>query len=95
MVIAYRLHWITYRLMKPKALQPWIGLPNILCGETVVPEMIQAQVNPESLAGALLDWLQAPDRMAAVRDRFGALHDLLSRDTAKLATDAIEKTLQG
>jgi lipid-A-disaccharide synthase len=95
MVIAYRLHWITYRLMKPKALQPWIGLPNILCNETVVPELIQSQVNPESLARALLDWLEAPDRMAAVRERFGALHDLLSRDTATLATDAIEKTLQG
>ncbi|MEJ6022949.1 lipid-A-disaccharide synthase [Ramlibacter sp. PS4R-6] len=95
MVIAYRLHWITYRLMKPKALQPWIGLPNILCGETVVPELIQSQVNPESLARALLDWLEAPDRMAAVRERFSALHELLARDTATLATDAIEKTLQG
>ena len=95
MVIAYRLHWITYRLMKPKALQPWIGLPNILCGETVVPELIQSQVNPDSLARALLDWLEAPDRMASIRERFGALHDLLSRDTATLATDAIEKTLQG
>jgi lipid-A-disaccharide synthase len=95
MVIAYRLHWITYRLMKPKALQPWIGLPNILCNETVVPELIQSQVNPDSLARAVLDWLEAPDRMAAVRQRFGALHDLLARDTATLATDAIEKTLQG
>lgn len=95
MVIAYRLHWITYRLMKPKALLPWIGLPNILCGESVVPELIQSQVNPESLARALLDWLEAPDRMAAVREKFGTLHDLLSRDTATLATNAIEKTLKG
>lgn len=95
MVIAYRLSWITYALMKPKALQPWIGLPNILCNETVVPELVQSQVNPDSLARALLDWLEAPDRMAAVRGKFGALHDLLSRDTATLATNAIEKTLQG
>jgi lipid-A-disaccharide synthase len=95
MVIAYRLNWITYRLMKPKALLPWIGLPNILCKETVVPELIQAQVNPDSLARALLDWLDAPDRMQAVREKFGALHELLARDTSTLATDAIEKTLQG
>ena len=94
MVIAYRLNWITHRLMKPKALLPWIGLPNILCNETVVPELIQSQVNPESLARALLDWLEAPERMAAVRERFGALHEILQRDTATLATDAIEKTLQ-
>jgi lipid-A-disaccharide synthase len=95
MVIAYRLNWITYQLMKRKALLPWIGLPNILCNETVVPELVQAQANPESLARAVLDWLEAPDRMAAVRQKFGALHELLSRDTATLATDAIEKTLQG
>ena len=95
MVIAYRLNWLTYQLMKPKALLPWIGLPNILCKESVVPELIQAQVNPDSLAHALLDWLEAPDRMTAVREKFGALHELLSRDTATLATDAIEKTLQG
>jgi lipid-A-disaccharide synthase len=61
----------------------------------VVPELIQSQVNPDSLARALLDWLESPERMAAVRERFGALHDLLARDTATLATDAIEKTLQG
>ena len=95
MVIAYRLNWITYGLMKSKALLPWIGLPNILCGETVVPELIQSQANPDSLARALLDWLEAPDRMAAVREKFVVLHELLRRDSALLATDAIEKTLQG
>jgi lipid-A-disaccharide synthase len=95
MVIAYRLNWITYQLMKPKARLPWIGLPNILCNETVVPELVQSQANPESLARAVLDWLEAPDRMAAVAGRFGALHELLARDTAQIATDAIEKTLEG
>ena len=66
-----------------------------VAGSRVVPELIQSQVNPESLARALLDWLEAPDRMATVRKRFGSLHDLLARDTATLATDAIQKTLQG
>ena len=95
MVIAYRVNWLTYQLMRRKHLQPWIGLPNILCRDFVVPELIQADMNPESLASALLDWLQAPEKMAAVRSRFTALHELLRRDTATLATDAIEKTLQG
>lgn len=95
MVIAYRLNPLTYRLMKPKALLPWVGLPNILCNQDVVPELIQADVNSESLARALLDWLEAPERMAAVREKFGVLHGLLARDTATLAIDAIEKTLEG
>jgi lipid-A-disaccharide synthase len=94
MVIAYRVNWISYFMMKPMKLQPWIGLPNILSGEFVVPELIQADANPESLARALLDWLEAPGRMTAVREKFVALHELLRRDSAQLATDAIEKTLQ-
>jgi lipid-A-disaccharide synthase len=94
MVIAYRVNWISYFMMKPMKLQPWIGLPNILSGEFVVPELIQSDANPESLARALLDWLEAPGRMTAVREKFVALHELLRRDSAQLATDAIEKTLQ-
>jgi lipid-A-disaccharide synthase len=94
MVIAYRVNWISYFMMKPMKLQPWIGLPNILSGEFVVPEFIQREANPDSLARALLDWLEAPDRMTAVREKFVVLHELLLRDSAQLATDAIEKTLQ-
>jgi lipid-A-disaccharide synthase len=94
MVIAYRMNWLTYRLMRRQQLQPWVGLPNILCREFVVPELLQAQANPESLAAALLEWLQAPARMAAVQEKFTALHLLLQRDTATLATDAIQKVIQ-
>jgi lipid-A-disaccharide synthase len=93
MVIAYGMNWLTYRIMRRQQLQPWIGLPNILCGESVVPELIQSQANPESLAAALLEWLEAPARMAAVQEKFNALHVQLQRDTATLATDAIEKVI--
>jgi lipid-A-disaccharide synthase len=93
MVISYHTHWLTYALMKPRHLQPWIGLPNILCGEFVVPELLQSNAKPDRLAGALRDWLDSPDRMQAVQQKFVALHETLRRDTAQLATDAIEKVL--
>jgi lipid-A-disaccharide synthase len=94
MVIAYRMNGLTYHIMQRQRLQPWVGLPNILCGEFVVPEFLQSQANPESIAASLLEWLAAPARMAAVQERFTALHDMLRRDTATLATDAIEKVIQ-
>jgi lipid-A-disaccharide synthase len=93
MVIAYTMNWLSYRIMKPKQLQPWVGLPNILCGEFVVPELLQRDANPESLAAALLEWLDAPARMAAVQEKFTALHARLQRDTPTLATHAIEKVI--
>ena len=94
MVIAYDMHWASWMLMRRRRLQPWVGLPNILAGEFVVPELLQDQSKPEQLAAALLEWLASPARMAAVQEKFRALHLQLRRDTASLATDAIEKVIQ-
>ena len=93
MVISYVMNWLTYRLMKPHQVMPWFGLPNILLREFAVPELIQQDAKPPALAQALLDWLEAPDRMAAVQDKFRALHLQLQRDTAQLATDAIDQVI--
>ena len=93
MVISYRTSWLTYALMKPRHLLPWVGLPNILCRDFVVPELLQSNAKPELLARALGEWLQSPDRMRSVQEKFRALHADLKRDTATLATDAIEKVL--
>jgi lipid-A-disaccharide synthase len=97
MVIAYNMHWLSWKLMQRKQLQPWVGLPNILSGEFVVPELLQDQATPHALAAAMLQWMEAMDRepakISTLQDRFLALHHTLKRDTSTLATDAIEKIL--
>jgi lipid-A-disaccharide synthase len=85
MVIAYKMNWISWLLMRNKRYQPWIGLPNILCADFVVPEFLQDEASPEALAKATLAWLAAPDLAAKVRTRFAALHRELLRDTPLLA----------
>ena len=95
MVIAYRMNAISWQIMRRKQLQPWVGLPNILAEDFVVPELLQHDATPRALARTLLEWLEAPARMAAVQEKFTVLHHQLRRDTATLATDAIEKTIQG
>ncbi|MEY4653766.1 MAG: hypothetical protein RI884_2347 [Pseudomonadota bacterium] len=94
MVIAYRMNAISWQIMKRQALQPWVGLPNILLRQMAVSELLQHEATPERLARAVLDWLESPERMAAVRDQFVQLHDALRRDTPTLATDAIAQVLQ-
>lgn len=94
MVIAYRMNAISWQIMKRKALQPWVGLPNILARDFVVPELLQHDAHPQALAAALLEWLQSPARMQAVQKEFSVMHHQLRRDTATLATDAIEKVIQ-
>ena len=93
MVVSYAVNWLTYRLMRRKQLQPWVALPNILCGDFVVPELLQHEATPEALAQATLAWFDAPDRVAVLRQRFERLHDELTRDTPTLAAHAIAQIL--
>ena len=98
MVIAYNMHWLSWQIMKRKKLQPWVGLPNILCRDFVVPELIQNAASPEALANAVLAWIaaktSAPAKIQTLEERFAVLHAELKRDTSKLATDAIHKILE-
>jgi lipid-A-disaccharide synthase len=94
MVITYRMHGLSWQLMKRMRYQPWVGLPNILCEDFVVPELIQEDATPQALAQATLAWLDDAPRSASLAARFTELHHLLKRDTARCATDAIAKVIQ-
>ncbi len=98
MVIGYHMHPLSWWLMRRKQLQPWVGLPNILCGDFVVPELIQDAATPQALCAATLQWLDArqnePAKITALEQRFTALHESLLRNTPQLAADAIQKILQ-
>jgi lipid-A-disaccharide synthase len=97
MVIAYRMGWLSWQIMRRKQLQPWVGLPNILCRDFIVPELIQDRATPQALSDAVLQWLDdldhQPAKMATLQQQFTTLHHSLRRDTSTLATDAIEKIL--
>jgi lipid-A-disaccharide synthase len=93
MVVAYKLHPLSWQIMKRMRYQPWVGLPNILCEDFVVPELLQGDATPQALAAAVRGWLDAPARVQAVQQRFVELHHLLRQDTAQRATDAIAQVL--
>jgi lipid-A-disaccharide synthase len=93
MVIGYRMNPLTWALMKRMAYQPWFGLPNILCRDFVVPELIQERMTPTALADEALAWLDDAPRAAAAERRFTDLHHTLRRDTAQQAADAIAQVL--
>ena len=77
-VVAYRMSPTTDRLMKRKAYLPYVGLPNILAGEWLVPEILQEDATPENLARALGNWLRHPDAANALRARFATIHAQLA-----------------
>ena len=94
MVIAYHMAWWSWQIMRRKKLQPWVGLPNILCEKFVVPEFLQEAATPRALSDAVLAWLDAPQKVVQLQQRFLQLHQQLQRNTPELATHAIEQVLQ-
>lgn len=94
MVIAYKISALSWPIMKRMAYLPWVGLPNILLSDFVVPERLQHDANPEQLASDVLAWLDQPARAQSVQQRFLELHHTLRRDTARAASDAIAQVLE-
>lgn len=94
MVIGYKMNAVSYQIMRHMQLQPWVGLPNILCRDFVVPERLQAECNPPVLARDLLTMLDDKAGTERLQQRFERLHLLLKQDTARLASDAIAQVLQ-
>ncbi len=94
MVITYKLSKLSYWLMKGKSYLPYVGLPNILCGRFVVPELLQHDATPENLAQAMLNLLNDKDALAELENVFTELHLTLRQDTAQKSAAAILQYLQ-
>lgn len=73
MAIAYRVAPLSWALMSRLAVTPYVGLPNILAGAPIVPELLQDQLSAPDLALAaetLLHEGQAQvTALARARDR--------------------------
>ncbi len=93
MVITYRVPALTAALMRRKALLPWIGLPNILAREFVVPERVQEAATPEHLARDALAWLDDAPRRLALVETFRTLHLSLRQDASARIADALRPYL--
>ena len=89
MVIAYRMLRASWEILRHLRYQPWIGLPNILARQFLVPELLQDAATPEALADAL--WFQLHDaaNRATLTQRFTDMHHALLRDTAHKSAQAV------
>lgn len=88
-VITYRVPWLTYKIMKRQAYLPYVGMPNILAGRFIVPELLQEQARPERLAAALLSLLTDKGARQAMSAEFAQLRASLRRDTPRLIAQVL------
>jgi lipid-A-disaccharide synthase len=93
MVITYKIAKLSYWIMKRMAYQTFVGLPNILAGRSVVPEILQDEATPEHLAEALLALYADKENAAVVAEVFTDLHLQLRQNTAEKAANAVIECL--
>src|SRR5260363_163959 len=93
MVISYQVPWLTAQIMKRQGYLPYIGLPNILAGSFIVPELLQRSATPNALADALFDQLDNDANRRALNEIFTQLHHTLKRGAAARAADAIAEVI--
>ncbi len=89
MVIAYRQAPLSFALMRAMLYLPYVGMPNILAGEKLVPELLQDEATPAALAAALIALLRDTAAQQRQRERFMEFHEQLRRNAAERAADAV------
>ena len=93
MVITYKIAKFSYWLMKRMAYLPYVGLPNVLAGRYVVPEILQDEATPENLAEALVKLYEDKENAEAVEEAFTEIHLQLRQNTAEKAANAVIECL--
>ncbi len=91
MVVAYRVHPISYHLVKQLRLVkvPFIAMANLLAGEALAPEFIQDRCRAELLAPALLQLLDDRQQAAKIHAVYLRIHHELRRNAAREAAHAV------
>ena len=89
MVIAYKMLRASWEIMRHMSYLPWVGLPNILANEAIVPELLQHAATPQTLADALWKQLNDASNRESLRQRFTDMHHALLRNTAQESAQVV------
>jgi lipid-A-disaccharide synthase len=89
MVISYKMSGLTYQLMKRQSYLPYVGLPNILAGRFVVPELLQDAATAPALADAMWHQLNDAPNRRILHEIFSEMHETLRCQAAMRAAEVI------
>jgi lipid-A-disaccharide synthase len=77
MVIVYRTAPLTYALARRLVSVPFIGMPNLIAGRAVVPELIQKEATAARMASEVERFLDDPAHAASTRRALAAIRPAL------------------
>lgn len=94
MVVGYRLGGLTYAIVSRLVKSEFLTLPNLLCRKPLIPELVQNDLDGAALAEQVRNWLDNPQRVAALRDDFTRVHQQLRGGASEKAAAAIAGLLE-
>lgn len=90
MVITYKWPKLTFKILKRMVKVKWVGLPNLLAGEEMVPELLQDEATADKLVAELVKFIEDGGVRKGVEEKFHELHQRLRRDASVSAANAIQ-----
>jgi lipid-A-disaccharide synthase len=94
MVVAYRMAWLNHLILRAWSNVKHFSLPNLLAGEGLVPECIQKDASPAHMGQFLLDYIEKPEVVQPLVERFTAIHHELRQNTDQRAAEAILEVVE-
>ncbi len=89
MVITYKMPWLSWHIIKRMNYLPYVGLPNVLAGKFIVPELLQKDATPEKLAEAALALISDKKGLDEIKAEFTRMHLSLRQNTEEKAAQVI------
>lgn len=89
MVITYKMPWLSWQILKRMQYLPYVGLPNILAGKFLVPELLQHEATPQNVADATLRLLSDKTYLQTLKEAFTSIHQSLKQNSAKKAAQTV------
>jgi lipid-A-disaccharide synthase len=82
LIIVYRASTLNWRLFRPLINVPFVGMPNLIAGREIAPELLQDDMNPGNLAKQITEMLDDPDRLLRLRADLAVVRDALGAANA-------------
>jgi len=92
MVICYKFNPLTYHLFKGFVKLKWFSLPNLLANKTLVPELLQGQVQVDNIVPLVKERLYQDQ--SNLDQAFTSIHTQLKQNASKQAATAVEQLYQ-
>ena len=89
MVITYRMPTLSWWILKRMRYQPYVGLPNILAGKFLVPELLQDDSTPQNLADTVTRLLNDAEYLKEIEQEFTTIHQALKQNSAEKAAGVV------